>query len=242
MEYKADIKIYGIEERKDNILKNKEILGLKDTDVFILKKEDRTTPQDKFPYKMCKKMLLSPVEEGVTHRLVLQDDVELSPNFKEYLNKIINTHPNDIVQLLALDFRTKNEVGDSLNTPYIEVGQFICGCAMLFPVKYLEDMFNWIEGKYPEIYLCNPHEDIAFKFYSIQKRIRYITTVPSIVQHIGDISTCCDYKQPQRTAYFGDWEKANWDSTDTHRPYINYKEFMEWVEKEQELKLKGEIR
>ena len=38
MEYKADIKIYGIEERKDNILKNKEILGLKDTDVFILNK------------------------------------------------------------------------------------------------------------------------------------------------------------------------------------------------------------
>lgn len=36
---KADIKIYGIEERKDNILKNKEILGLRDTDVYIFKKK-----------------------------------------------------------------------------------------------------------------------------------------------------------------------------------------------------------
>lgn len=204
MKYKIDIKIYGIEERQDNILKNKQILGLKDSDIFILKKEDRTTPEDRFPYKMCKKMLLSPIEEGVTHRLVLQDDVELAPNFTEYLNKVVETHPNDVVQLLALDFRNKNDIGDNLTSPYIEVGLFVCGCAMLFPVKYLEDMFNWIENTYPNIYLCNPHEDIAFKFYCLAKKIRYITTVPSLIQHIGDISTCCKYVQPQRTAYFGE--------------------------------------
>ena len=46
---KFDIKIYGIEERQDNILKNKEILGLSDNDIIILKKEDRVTPQDRYP-------------------------------------------------------------------------------------------------------------------------------------------------------------------------------------------------
>ena len=40
MNFKCDIKIYGIEERKDNILKNKEILELSDNDIFIKQKGD----------------------------------------------------------------------------------------------------------------------------------------------------------------------------------------------------------
>lgn len=40
MKYKCDIKIYGIEERKENILKNKELLGLSDQDIFIKQSGD----------------------------------------------------------------------------------------------------------------------------------------------------------------------------------------------------------
>ena len=74
---KYDIKIYGIEERKENIIHNKEILKLSDEDIFILNKKDRTTPQDKMPYRLCKKVLMSQVQKGVTHRVILQDYNEL---------------------------------------------------------------------------------------------------------------------------------------------------------------------
>lgn len=233
---KCDIKIYGIEERKDNILKNKEILGLKDTDIFILKKEDRTTPQDRWPYKMCKKMFTSPVPKGVTHRLVLQDDVELSPNFRDYIDKLVNTQPDAIFMLTALDFRTKNSYGDSFKSPYTAIGQFVCGCAVLIPVKYIQDMFSWIEKTYPDIWTGHPHEDTAIRIFADRHRISSLTTVPSLVQHIGDVSTCCNYVQPLRTAYFSDWEKADWDSNIVNRPYINIKEMNEYLQKEKELK------
>ena len=42
---KCDIKIYGIEERSENILENKKILGLSDDDIFIAKKGRRTPKQ-----------------------------------------------------------------------------------------------------------------------------------------------------------------------------------------------------
>lgn len=233
---KFDVKIYGIEERQDNILKNKEILGLSDNDIIILKKEDRVTPQDRFPYKMCKKSFMSPVPEGVTHRVVLQDDVELVPNFRKYIDTVVNTHPDVIFMLTALDFRNKNEYADNLKSPYVKVGQFVSGCALIIPVKYIQDMFSWIEMTYPTIWTGYPHEDTTIKIFADRHRIPCLTTVPSLVQHIGDVSTCCDYVQPLRTAYFSDWEKANWSSSIVCNSYINVKETKEYLLKEKELK------
>lgn len=232
---KFDIKIYGIEERQDNILKNKEILNLSDDDIIILKKEDRVTPQDRFPYKMCKKSFMSPIPDDVTHRVVLQDDVELAPNFKEYIDKIITAQPDAIFMLTALDFRAKNNYGDTLQSPYVNVGVFVSGCALVIPVKYINNMFEWIEKTYPNIYLCDPHEDAAIKIFADTYNIPCLTTVPSLVQHIGDVSTCCNYVTPLRTAYFSDWEKANWDNTFVCKPYINMKEVQEYLKKEKEL-------
>lgn len=239
---KYDIKIYGIEERQDNILKNKEILGLSDNDIMILKKEDRVTPQDRFPYKMCKKSFMGSVPEGITHRVVLQDDVELAPNFLYYVDKLINTQPNAIFMLTALDFKTRNNYGDNLKSPYIRVGQFVSGCALIVPVKYIYAMFNWLETTYPKIWTGHPHEDFAIKIFANMYGIPCLTTIPSLVQHLGDVSTCCDYVQPLRTAYFNDWEKADWDSNVVNRPYINIKEMNEYLKKEKELKALRELK
>ena len=38
MNYKCDVKIYGINERQDNILKNKEILKLSDDDIQMVER------------------------------------------------------------------------------------------------------------------------------------------------------------------------------------------------------------
>jgi len=232
---KCDIKIYGIEERKENILHNKEILGLSDGDVFIAKREDRITPQDKWPYKACKKAFTQPVPSGVTHRLVLQDDVELAPNFLEYLDKMVNAQPNAIIMLTALDFKTQNDYADNLKTPYVQVGVFVSGCAVIIPVKHIKPMFKWFEKTYPQIWIGNPHEDAAFKFYAMTFKIPCITSIPSLVQHLGDQSTVCNYEQPLRTAYFENWDKANWDSQEIADAYFNKEEIDEYMKKEKEM-------
>ena len=97
-------------------------------------------------------------------------------------------------------------------------------------------MFMWMERTYSKIDLCCPHEDTAIKIFADRHKIPCLTTVPSLIQHIGDVSTCCDYVQPLRTAYFSDWEKADWDSNVVNRPYINIKEMNEYLQKEKELK------
>ena len=168
MNFKYDVKIYGIEERKENILKNKEILGLSDEDIFINKPETRYSPESKWPYTACKKAFTQPVPDGVTHRLVLQDDVELCPNFSVYLNLVINTHPDVILMLTSADFDCPNSYVDNLKTPYIEVGYIIQTCALLIPIKYINDIFNWIEDQYPQIAIG------TIRFYIMTNR-RYIT-------------------------------------------------------------------
>lgn len=231
---KCDFKIYGIEERKENILQNKKILDLSDDDVLIQTKEMRTEAYDKWPYKMYKKSFLKPFKAGVTHRVVLQDDVELCPNFVELTNKIANTHPNAVFFLTNLDFKKKNEYADNLKTPYINLGSFITGCSILIPKKYIEDMFKWFEENYPQIWIGNPHEDTAVALYCKRHNIPCLTLVPSLTQHLGDVSTICNYEQPLRTVYFENWDKANWDSKEIADAYFNKEEIEEYMKKEQE--------
>jgi len=232
---KFDIKIYGIEERSENILHNKEILGLSDNDVFITKREDRKTPLDKWPYKACKNAFTQPIPEGITHRIVLQDDVELAPNFKDYIQKVITARPNDIFMLTALDFREEIDYVKQLKSPYVAVGQFVSGCALLIPVKYINNIFTWFEKTYPQIWIGNPHEDTAFKFYCMQHGINCSTTIPSLVQHLGDTSSICNYETPMRTYYFSDWDKVNWTNNYLNPAYINKEKFKEYLIKERSI-------
>ena len=211
MNFKCDIKIYGIEERKDNILKNKEILELSDNDIFI--KQSGDDPKfGRWPYKLSKYIFKQPVPEGITHRLVMQDDNELCPNFKEYLSKIINARPNDIIMLTNLDYMKEDEYIKELKSPYIPISHHVSGNALIIPVKYIDEVFGWLDRTYPEIEKGNPHEDAAFAFWAKQAKVNCISTIPSIVQHIGDESSLCDYDYLQRCAYFSDWDKADWSN------------------------------
>lgn len=232
MNYRCDVKIYGISERKENILKNKEILGLSDDDIQIVER----CWENRWPYKMAKKAFLQkPSDPSITHRLVLQDDVELAPDFYEYLNKIINTRPDDIFMLTALDFREKNDYAESLPSPFVEVGTFVSGNAVLVPLKYVNDMFKWFEEKYPQIQIGNPHEDVAYLFYAKAHKIKCSTTVPSIVQHLGDQSSLCNYQHTMKTYYFSNWDKANWDNPTLSPAYRDVEKFKQYIKEENAL-------
>lgn len=233
--YKCDIKVYGIEDRRENILKTKEILNLSDNDIYIVKK-------GKWPYDLCKQVFKSPHEPDVTHRLVLQDDCELCPDFEKYLQQIVNARPDDIFMLTALDFKTQIDYADNLKSPYVEVGQFVSGNAVIIPIKYIDQMFDWLDSRYPQISIGNPHEDAAFKFFTIENGLRCTTTVPSIVQHIGHRSSLCNYKTRAETYYFKDWDKADYTNPLLNPPYINAAMFEEYRRLEDEISESDEVR
>lgn len=201
---KLDIKIYGTTKRKEQILKNKEILNLSDNDVFMIE------PDGKWPWVLTKKAFTQPIPEGVTHRLVLQDDAELCPDFLKYANEIINTRPDDVFFLVALDYQERYDCVENLESPYVKLNMMVQGCAIIMPVKYINRCFNDLVTMYPGISIGEPHEDTAIIMWCNRNKIPVTTTVPSIVQHIGDHSSLFGYVIPTRTAYFSDWDKANW--------------------------------
>jgi len=238
MQYKCDVKIYGISERTENILHNKELLELTDNDIQIVER----CWENRWPYKLAKNAFLQePDDSTITHRLVLQDDVELAPDFYKYLNKIVNARPDDIIMLTALDFRTQNEYADNLKSPYVEVGTFVSGCAVIVPLKYTKDMFEWFEKTYPQIKIGNPHEDIGFLFYAKSHNLKCITTIPSIVQHLGDQSSLCNYQHIMKTYYFSDWDKADWDNNFVNAEYRNAEETKKYMQEENELSKSDDI-
>ena len=78
------IHIYGVESRLDNMLEN--AAKLPGAHIHI----DDRYGQDHGCYPSlytCRKAFLAPQEEGETHRLVLQDDVELCDGFFEILQR-----------------------------------------------------------------------------------------------------------------------------------------------------------
>lgn len=206
---KFDIKIYGITDRKDQILKNKEILNLADSDVNMIEKDG------KFCYDLAKQTWLLPWEEDVTHRLVLQDDAELCPDFKRRLQEVIEARPDDIIFLTALDFDKECEEANNLESCYTPLRYAIQGCAIVIPTKYIKDVFDWSEKIYGlhAMETGEMHEDMAIVRYGIKHRLKVLITVPSLTQHIGDHSQLFGYTNPTRTAYFKDWDKADYTNS-----------------------------
>lgn len=103
---KFDIVIYGVEKRLNNIyaLKDKlqKQIGSKDISVKIVL-DDRTTNNPFHPngsYYTAKKAWFSDLESDVTHRICLQDDVDISDNFIEVVTKIIDSKPDAIITLM----------------------------------------------------------------------------------------------------------------------------------------------
>ena len=93
---KCDFKIMGVEERIENIKQTVNVLNLSMDDVF-LDKEMRMNH-----IRSSLDVLRMPVEKGITHRCILQDDIILSDNFSDFVNKLIAIAPDAIYSLIRL--------------------------------------------------------------------------------------------------------------------------------------------
>lgn len=207
---KCDIKLYGIHKRDENILKCKQQLGLSDQDIFY---EDR--PNGGMPFHMADKTWNSQMQDGITHRCVIQDDVELCDNFREHLDRIVTAQPNQVISLCQLDYKKKYDYIDNLTTPYVTMAHVIGGCSLVLPQKYIKPCFDWCKETFPDIENGNPHEDTAIALWAYRFGVPIITTIPCTVQHIGDVSSLFGTSVPiQRSAYFKkDCSDVAWENS-----------------------------
>lgn len=204
-----DIKLYGVEKRMPMIKNTANKLNLTAADIFL---DDRPNGGDAF--YTSKKALLAEPTFDITHRIVLQDDIEVCNNFKQIVMDIISTHPDKIIALFPWDFYVKivTDKNQELakRTPYIANNKHVTGCGFILPYKYIQPYLSFAEQRKNN---RNFYEDNAWFDWAMENNITILNTIPALIQHLGDDSLVFkDKTSIRRTKFYEENPQANWCS------------------------------
>lgn len=198
------IRIITCPQRADMAETLKTALGLADTDVFC---DDREGGGN--PYYIFKKAFADPVESGVTHILVLNDDVEVSDGFQDICEQMVQAHPECAFSLFSE--RMNSSYFDTfladLQTPYLDHSGNLYGCAVILPVPLIQDCFNWIDANFDAE---SVHDSQGVRDFLTSRQVPTLTTYPMLVQHIGDTSVYNPGLPIRRTTRFEKSPNGNW--------------------------------
>ena len=199
------IKIVGVREREYMIDEMNRQLQLSAGDIIY---DER--PGGGYAFPMLKKAWLDPYAEEETHRVVLNDDLELCDDFINICNQIAKAQPNSIVSFFSTYFNSSycDQEIQKLQTPYVRHDVGIYGCAIMMPKDVAIECMEFTSMNYPDI----KFESRAFTQFAREKDIPIITTLPCLVQHIGD-SSLVDRSLPiRRTTRFEKYPEADWNN------------------------------
>ena len=198
------IKIVGVREREYMIDEMNRQLQLPAGDIIY---DER--PGGGYAFPILKKAWLDPFAEGETHRIVLNDDLELCDDFINICNQITKAQPNSIVSFFSY-FNSSycDQEIQKLQTPYVRHDVGIFGCAIMMPKNVAIECMEFTSMNYPDI----KFESRAFTEFARERGIPIITTLPCLVQHIGD-SSLVDRSLPiRRTTRFEKYPDADWNT------------------------------
>jgi hypothetical protein len=148
-----------------------------------------------------------PLPNGCTHRLVLQDDIDISNNFTSHINAIAKRHPTHIVSLI--NFLNPTNYPNKRGTPYYKVNN-MAGCAIMMPVQFIKPCMDWCKNSDNEI--LKPHDDLMISEYCRTHNIMMVSILPCIVQHLNiDTLLGKTYDWERVCKNFEKNPKVNWD-------------------------------
>ena len=204
----VDFKIVAVRERQEMAESLRDALGLTGADIVY---DDREGGGN--PYQPTKEAWLKPHAEGVTHRVVLNEDVQTCEGFKQICEQLALVHPDSAFSLFTMELN--GEEYDSfvadLQTPYVDAGSVLWGCAIMMPLEIVQDCFQYIDLVYdPE----TVHESFGIHDFLRRKNVRIMTTIPGTVQHIGDNSVYDPELPVRRSTRFEENPDTDWTSTE----------------------------
>ena len=199
------IKIVGVREREYMIDEMNRQLQLPAGDIIY---DER--PGGGYAFPILKKAWLDPFAEGETHRIVLNDDLELCDDFINICNQIAKAQPNSIVSFFSTYFNSSycDQEIQKLQTPYVRHDVGIFGCAIMMPKNVAIECMEFTSMNYPDI----KFESRAFTEFARERGIHIITTLPGLVQHIGDESLVDQSLPIRRTTRFKKYPEADWNT------------------------------
>lgn len=201
---KCDVKIMGAPKRKEYVTQMKNALGLSDLDIFF---DDR--PNGGHAMYTARKAWNLPFKEDITHRCVLQDDLEVCNGFNQAIQRIVNAHPNCIIGL----YTSRNISKMETDTPFVEVlGGGVWGQAIIIPRSIIPKIFEWVDSINPDY----PHDDAAISEYARLHGVKVLLTRWSLVQHLCPTNSLLKYNNKQKVSkvYIGNLNAENifWES------------------------------
>jgi len=197
-----DIHIYGVHARDDMIAATANKLDLNSDRIHY---DDRLNGG--LMMYTAKKAWLAPISENITHRICLADDVEVCDDFLAIAAQIAEAHPKSIISFFPYEFMRKTPEIEALDTPYLKC-HILSGCAIMMPVEYIEPCFDYVKERFNDECL----DDWGIQQWAESAGIEILTTVPALVQHIGDTSIANKGCFIRRTVYYQSNPVANWSS------------------------------
>ncbi len=128
--------------------------------------------------------------------VLLEDDIILCNNFKERIEKIIQSHSNEIINFFFEPF-------DYFESKYKEFAYNQC---TYYPSIILKDIINFFKNNKKPSFVKTPEEHIKYYLHK-QKKFKVYTYRPCLVQHIDNKSILNKHPVsiPRRTPYFIDY-------------------------------------
>lgn len=198
-----DIKIMAHPKRSENVERIVNKLGLSKDNVIW---DDRPNGGDAM--YTARNAWLAPIPGNCTHRLVLQDDVDVCNDFISHATAIANRHKTHVVSLINFD--NPSNYPNHRGTPYYRIKGNMSGCAIMMPVNMIRPCMDWIDNQDDEI--LKPHDDLMISKYCRDHNILMVATIPCIVQHLGGDSSLLDaiYNWDRKSKYYSENPEANW--------------------------------
>jgi len=145
--------------------------------------------------------MLSEARPDTTHRLVIQDDVILCPNFVEVLERVVRVRPTSPLCLFTAR-QSDYDAADAKGV-HLLASKHCDGQAVLFPVYLAQRAFDWIahrEGTaIAERQTWRNSSDQRLDTWSRMTYTPFLYTVPTLVDH--DLTLKSTLRHPSRTRF-----------------------------------------
>jgi len=165
------MRIMGVEKRIEHINFTKQRFNIPDDQVF-LDTEHRGCVEN------AKRAWLAETDND--HVLVIQDDVEFCDDFIHYANLFVKLFPDDILTFFPFQFFSLPSKGIPKQSPYM-LTTCLSGQATMMPTKYIKPCISaWREDI--------KGDDTNIMEWGKNNGIRFITTIPALTQHLGQVS------------------------------------------------------
>lgn len=200
----VEIRIRTCPTRAEMAEKLRTELELPESSVFTDDRDGGGNPLDLW-FRMAENLPLD-----ATHLCLLDEDTEVSAGFKDIVEQLTQAHGECVFSLFTTDLNSGYFDGfiKELKSPYLRCSRLF-GCAVILPVSIVSDCFAWIRNN---LDTENVHDAFGVQEYLELKGIPILTTVPGIIQHIGDQSLYGPGLPIRRTQRFEKNPEADWTS------------------------------